>query len=106
MKRLPPPLEVMHLAFEGALPPVSRADDPATSKSGERRIAPKRGTQASQLLAMFRAYPRGLTAKEAALYAHIEHGWKRVSDLKNAGWIVGTGEVRDACEVYVAVDAS
>lgn len=84
--------------------PIARADDPATSHRAATRIEPKRGTQASQLLAIFRAYPRGLTPKEAALYANIPHGWKRVSDLKRAGLVRGTGEERDGGEVYVAVN--
>lgn len=83
--------------------PIARATDPATSHAGAKRVEPKRGTQASQLLAIFRAYPKGLTPKEAATYAHIEHGWKRVSDLKHAGLIRGTGEERDGGEVYVSV---
>lgn len=82
--------------------PIARATDAQTSHAGAARIEPKRGTQASQLLAIFRAYPRGLTPKEAALYAAIPHGWKRVSDLKNAGLIAPTGEVRDGGEVYIA----
>lgn len=84
--------------------PAARATDPETSHTAAERIEPKRGTQASQLLAMFRAYPKGLTPKEAATFAHIEHGWKRVSDLKNAGLIRGTGIERDGGEVYVAVE--
>ena len=83
--------------------PVARATDPQTSHRGMQTIEPKRGTQASQLLAIFRAYPRGLTPKQAALYAAIPHGWKRVSDLKNAGLIRTTGETRDGGEVYVAL---
>lgn len=84
--------------------PIARATDPQTSREGAKKVEPKRGTQASQLLAIFRAYPNGLTPKEAALYAHIEHGWKRVSDLKNAGLIVATGETRDGGEVYRSVE--
>lgn len=84
--------------------PIARNSDPETSHAGAVAIEPKRGTQASQLLAIFRAYPNGLTPKEAALYAGIEHGWKRVSDLKNASLIRSTGAVRDGGEVYVAVD--
>lgn len=84
--------------------PIARTTDPATSHTAARLVQPKRGTIASQLLAIFRAYPNGLTPKEAATYANIEGGWKRVSDLKNAGHIRGTGAVRDGGEVYVAVE--
>lgn len=84
--------------------PIARTSDPQTSHDGAKRIEPNRGTIASQLLAIFRAYPAGLTPKEAATYAHVEGGWKRVSDLKNAGLIRGTGAVRDGGEVYVAVE--
>ena len=85
--------------------PIARADDPATSHAAARKVQPKRGTQASQLLALYRAYPNGLTDAEACLYANIPHGWKRCSDLRNAGLIRPTGEVRDGQRVCVAVDS-
>jgi hypothetical protein len=86
------------------LPPNVRTADPATSKAASKRIEPKRGTQASQVLAMFRAYPLGLTASEVERYTMLKGCWKRVSDLKALGLIVGTGETRDGSEIYRAVD--
>jgi hypothetical protein len=82
---------------------IARATDPETSHKGAERIEPKRGTQASQILATIRAYPTGLTALEVERFTLIRGAWKRVSDLKNAGLIRTTGEVRDGGEVYVAV---
>lgn len=84
--------------------PIARASDPSTSHAAATRIEPKRGTQASQILALIRAYPAGLTALEVERYSMIRGAWKRVSDLKNAGLIRTTGEVRDGGEVYKAVE--
>ncbi len=84
--------------------PIARASDPSTSHAGAKAIEPKRGTQASQILATIRAYPAGLTASEVERYTMIRGAWKRVSDLKNAGLIRTTGEVRDGGEVYVATE--
>ena len=87
--------------------PIARSSDPETSHAGAKAIEPKRGTQASQILATIRAYTAGLTALEVERYTLIRGAWKRVSDLKNAGLIRTTGEVRDGGEVYVALtDAS
>jgi hypothetical protein len=83
--------------------PIARATDPQTSHDGAKRIEPRRGTQASQVLATVRAYPNGLTALEVERYTLIRGAWKRMSDLKNAGLIRATGEVRDGGEVYVAM---
>ena len=44
--------------------PIARSSDPETSHAGARAIEPRRGTQASQILATIRAYPAGLTALE------------------------------------------
>ena len=84
------------------LPPNVRTADPETSHAASKRIEPKRGTHASQCLAMFKAYPRGLTADEVGRYTTIKGAWKRCSDLKALGLIVGTGETREGSEVYVA----
>lgn len=84
--------------------PIARASDSQTSHDGAKRIQPKRGTQASQVLATVRAYPAGLTALEVERYTLIRGAWKRMSDLKNAGLIRATGETRDGGEVYIAVE--
>jgi hypothetical protein len=86
--------------------PIARNSDPSTSHAGARAIEPKRGTHASQVLATIRAYPKGLTALEVERYTLIRGAWKRVSDLKNAGLIRTTGEVRDGGEVYIATEAA
>jgi len=83
--------------------PIARASDPATSHAGASAIEPKRGTQASEVLAVFRAYPLGLTAAEVGLYTRVPSAWKRVSDLKNAGLVRGTNEIRGGQQVWVAV---
>ena len=84
--------------------PIARTTDPDTSHQAARRIEPKRGTQASQILAVYRAYPRGLTANEVEDYTKIRGSWKRVSDLLNAGLLRPTGEERDGSRVLVAVE--
>ena len=86
------------------LTPVARTTDPDTSHQAAKRIEPKRGTQASQILAVYRAYPRGLTANEVEDYTKIRGSWKRVSDLLNAGFLRPTGEERDGSRVLVAVE--
>ena len=85
--------------------PIARASDPSTSHAGAKAIEPKRGTQASQILATIRAYPAGLTALEVERYTLIRGAWKRTSDLLNAGLIRETGEVRDGGRVLVATEA-
>ena len=92
------------MGLERVYPPNVRTSDPETSKAASKRHEPKRGTHASQCLAMFRAYPRGLTADEVGIFTAIKGAWKRVSDLKALGLIVGTGETRDGSEIYRAVD--
>lgn len=95
------------------LPPASRADDPPTSHAAERRIRLKRGTMANRVYRLLLAYPRGLTAQEVESFLrykdlttgkYVTGWWKRLSDLKNAGLVVGTGEVREGGEVYRALD--
>lgn len=95
----------------GSLSPVARDSDPLTSHKAHDRIAPKRGTRAAQVLALLKAYPRGLTAQEVELFLQyrdrttgkmVTGWWKRLSDLKNAGLVRGTGEEREGGEVYVA----
>lgn len=90
--------------FSDTLPPNVRTADPETSHEASKRLEPKRGTHASQCLAMFRAYPRGLTYAEVERYTMLRGAWKRCSDLKALGLIVGTGETRDGSEIYRSVD--
>lgn len=84
------------------LPPNVRTSDPETSHAASKRIEPKRGTHAASVLATLRYYTAGLTAKEMEAYTKIPGAWKRMSDLKALGLIVGTGETREGSEVYVA----
>lgn len=105
MRRLTPP-------NEGLFAPNVRASDPTTSRVAAAAIAPKRGTMAARVLALLRAYPAGLTAREVESYLRqrdlrtgkmVEGWWKRLSDLKRAGLVEPTGETRDGGEVYRAL---
>lgn len=69
-----------------------RNSDPSTSEKAARLLKP--GTQQMILLGVFAQFPSGLTAEEAAEKGGVYQGWKRVSDLLNAGFIVPTGETR------------
>ena len=95
----------------GSLPPVARDRDPVTSHAGHDKIQPKRGTRMAEVLALLKAYPAGLTAQEVEAFLtytdrttgkRVTGFWKRLSDLKNAGLVEGTGETRDGGEVYRA----
>lgn len=95
------------------LPPVARDRDPVTSHAGHDAVAPKRGTRMAQVLALLKAHKNGLTAQEVEAFLTyrdrttgklVTGWWKRLSDLKHAGLIRGTGEERDGGEVYVAVE--
>ena len=120
-KRLPSPYQptllppmVLPPAPPMTFPPVARASDPQTSKDAATRIEPTRGSMQAQVLALIRAYKQeGLTAAQVERYLRgkdpdtgkmIEGWWKRVSDLKARGLIVGTGQTRDGGEIYVAVE--
>lgn len=82
---------------------VARDKDPLTSHKGHDYIQPKRGTQAATLLAIYKAYPKGLTDREAASYAQMEGAWKRCSDLRKHGHIRPTGEERGTPAQMVCV---
>jgi hypothetical protein len=93
--------------------PLARAADPATSHQAGHEVRDSRKTLARALLAAYRdAYPRGLTAEEAATAAGVLHTgyWKRCSDLRKSALIVPTGETRVAFsgmhqDVCVCTDA-
>lgn len=74
---------------------IARDADAVTSHAGVDRIAPKRGSQCATLLAVYRAYPDGLTDREAGERSGVPSSWKRSSDLRRGGWIAQTGEERD-----------
>lgn len=72
--------------------PHARTTDPATSHEAAARLTDKH-TMMRTLLLVFAAHD-GLSAEEAcrmAGYGPADGGWKRVSDLKNLGWILPTG---------------
>lgn len=79
--------------------PVARTNDPDTSHAAAARI-PRRGSSARLLLYVFSL--GSFTADEAAdaldgvegYKAYKAGTWKRISDLKNLGWIEDTGERR------------
>lgn len=94
-------------------PPNVRTSDPETSHQAAKRIEPKRGTHASQVLSLFRAHKNGLTATEVDAYLSyrdpktgrvVGGWWKRASDLLAVGLLRETGETRDGARVLVAVD--
>lgn len=74
---------------------IARDADTRTSHAGVDRIAPKRGSQCATLLAVYRAYPDGLTDREAGERSGVPSSWKRSSDLRRGGWIAPTGQERD-----------
>jgi len=68
--------------------PLFRATDPDTSRQG----APRRGSQAMSILAL---YLKGnLTDDQAVEVSGFVGGWKRCSDLRSLGFISDTGERR------------
>lgn len=75
-----------------------RDTDAVTSHAGSDRIAPKRGSQCATLLAVYQAYGP-MTDREAGERSGVPSAWKRASDLRRAGWLVPTGEVRDGQRV-------
>jgi len=82
--------------FDAALDPHThaRTTDPDTSSAAARRLSDKR-TMMRRLLRAFEAGDS--TAEEVAArcgYTAADGAWKRVSDLRNAGWVEDTGHRR------------
>jgi len=76
---------------------LARNTDPRTSRDAARDALPEMGSHRRRLLIWFAAAgDAGLTADEAAERADLLHVgyWKRVSDLKNNGFIRPTGKKR------------
>ena len=67
----------------------ARRSDPSPSHAGAVAASVNAGTHMHRLLQAFASAPSGATAAGAAAYADLAHTgyWKRVSDLKNAGYI-------------------
>jgi hypothetical protein len=79
----------------GLFAPAARTSDPVTSHMAEEAIRPRRGSQAMTLLQVYATAPGGLTDEEVAVQAKLGQGaWKRCSDLRRAGYIVPTGNLR------------
>jgi hypothetical protein len=74
-------------------PPLARASDPTTSHQGEQDIQPRRRSQKQTLLAIYKAYPKGLTDEEAGGIAGFAC-WKRCAELRNDARSVGLEGIR------------
>lgn len=75
--------------------PLFRSTDPKGSQEGAKHIRPRAGSQAMQILGVYRAHSiYGLTDEEAAQLAGVHHGWKRCADLRRLGYIEPTGATR------------
>jgi hypothetical protein len=70
----------------------ARLSDPVTSQKAATK--PQRGTQRHRLLWAYLCSPHGLTDEEAVDKAVIKGGWKRCSELRQAGWVETTGRYR------------
>lgn len=75
-----------------------RTDDYETSKAGAASVAYRAGSQKARLMTAYTAtLPLGYTDEEAAIVAGISMTscyWKRCNELREAGLIEPTGEVR------------
>lgn len=76
----------------GLFAPAARTSDPETSKKAEAQVRPRRGSQAMRLLQVY-AELGPLTDEVATQKAGLVNGWKRCSDLRNAGYIKPTGQL-------------
>lgn len=92
------------MQIDAFAPAIARDADPIGSHHGADHIAPKRRTQRDTLLAVYAAYPEGLTDEEAGRIAGVQNAWKRCSELLDLKLIVDTKTVREsAAGVHVRV---
>ena len=71
----------------------ARAADPETSQAAAQAF--RRGTIRHRLLEQYRKVGHlGWTDEEASTMADVIQGWKRCSELRNAGLITPTGKTR------------
>lgn len=75
--------------------PGFRRSDPGTSKKGAFDAYPRSGSQRwKALMAVRSTYPRGATYEEVVKATGINGVWKRLSELKQGGWITARGQRR------------
>ncbi len=75
----------------------ARLSDPITSHMAAYDVQERALTQKDRLLAAFAAHPEGLTDEEAATIAGLpirSCWWKRCSELREAGLIEHTEQMR------------
>jgi hypothetical protein len=79
---------------------MARSSDPDTSRDAAQQVRYRAGSQVMRLLDAFaRAGRMGLTDEQAADVTGLSANraacwWRRCSDLRDAGYIVDTGERR------------
>lgn len=76
-----------------------RSQDGSTSREGARSVALRAGSQRATILGMY--WVEALTDEEAGHRSTLAQNpkcgyWKRCSELRQAGYIRPTGEVRDS----------
>lgn len=76
----------------GLFAPAARTSDPETSHNAARHVQPRRGSQAMRLLQAYADWG-SMSDEMATRKAGLVNGWKRCSDLRNAGYIKPTGEL-------------
>jgi hypothetical protein len=92
-------------------PPQARSSDPATSHQAALDAWPRAKSQRSKALAaIIFARTIGMTYAEVEIATGINGVWKRLSELKQGGWIKTTGHTRlvpatgSQADVYVATN--
>lgn len=69
-----------------------REGDPDTSRKGALDAYPRSGSQRWRALLTIHAAPDGLNYAEVESRTGIKGIWKRISELKDGGWVVARGE--------------
>ena len=84
--------------FDTPVHQMARKDDPSTSHAAARVAKFNAGSQKHSLLVAYATNDEGLTDEQAASASNLLHVgfWKRCSELRNAGYIERTGDVRVA----------
>jgi hypothetical protein len=88
--------QVLGDEFEVVRAAAARRSDPTTSKKAGAMNAPGRDSLRGRALEAIRlSGERGLTAREVQTKTGIEGIWKRISELKQGGYIRATGTRTD-----------